>query len=296
MNFNALIELREQSQALHARRHQSASDAYAQGLKFFEKALQTQFQDKQALKYALELWFTAMKTHRQNPKASIGVGYIFMILGDRVQAMRYFKNAESIQPDSADAKLFIEALSAPVFAVKETSLQETELNYAQTEQLLVKHQKWLKTQPSTKPVIDSEAYAALQERAQKENTLLVKASAQIQQLAAITDTCQLDIQFYQIEKAYQLTEKALRFSDKFIVLAEEIQKIENSIGPLFALLKQNRAQALQVLEQMLDHCDKIADQLDDIEAQGVSISLLEAPYSQLLQRVGLLQENFDEWA
>ena len=237
-----------------------------------------------------------MKTHRQNPKASIGVGYIFMILGDRVQAMRYFKNAESIQPDSADAKLFIEALSAPVFAVKETSLQETELNYAQTEQLLVKHQKWLKTQPSTKPVIDSEAYAALQERAQKENTLLVKASAQIQQLAAITDTCQLDIQFYQIEKAYQLTEKALRFSDKFIVLAEEIQKIENSIGPLFALLKQNRAQALQVLEQMLDHCDKIADQLDDIEAQGVSISLLEAPYSQLLQRVGLLQENFDEWA
>jgi tetratricopeptide (TPR) repeat protein len=294
MNLKALLEFREQSQALHARRHQSASDNYAKGLQAFEIALQSQFHDKQALKSAMDLWFKAMKTHRQNPKPVIAIGYVFMLLGDRVQALRYFKHAQGIQSDHPDVKLFIEALSRTEEAeVKPTDSDQV---YAQIEERLFKHQTWLRNQPVPQAVITPEERADLTARVNGEKSVLAEILSQVQQLDQTVDTHLLDYQIHRIEMAMQASQKALLFSEIFSHLHQTMQALEQTVAEVYHQLKADRALAHQALEQLLDRCDKIADQLDDTEGQGVSIALLETPYQQLLQKVSLLQDCFDEMA
>jgi tetratricopeptide (TPR) repeat protein len=297
MNFNALNELREQSQALHARRHQSASDQYQKGLSFFDQALASQFKDKKALKQAFELWISAMKTHRKNPSPSIGVGYIFMLLGDSINATRYFLNAQRIQPDNPDVALFLNALQTPTTKKSPSaSAMDPDQLYEKIEKKIFSLRQWLRKEPKPEAVLNQIAVQKLLERRQRQSQDLVEIQTLIDKLEQFLDISLLNREFHALEKSLETIDRAISVSLVFSVIAQEIETALSTISNIFQNYHLNRNDALRQFEQILDLCDKLADQLDDIENQGNSITEIQALYNQMIERVSLLQENLDELA
>ena len=47
------------------------------------------------------------------------------------------------------------------------------------------------------------------------------------------------------------------------------------------------------LDHLVDHCDLIADQLDDLDSEQVDISLLSGPYANMIAVVNQIQDHLE---
>lgn len=83
-------------------------DAIDEGLKLFNVAKQSGFEDKGNLTKASHFWMEAVKMG--HPSGYTYIGYLMLILSNPNKAFEYFEAALSLHPREADARRFIEHL------------------------------------------------------------------------------------------------------------------------------------------------------------------------------------------
>ena len=90
-----------------------------------------------------------------------------------------------------------------------------------------------------------------------------------------------------IEASQRLIDLKQRIRDESALVLSQIREGQGVADPSdVAILREN-------LESILDQCDKIADQMDAVEAMGFDNSVLMADYDKLIRYVEALQEEID---
>lgn len=303
MDFSALSQLREQTQAQQNRRQQSSDSHYQKGLEFFARASNSQFRNKQALNAAFEAWIEAIKHNRQNAKPCVGVGYIFLILGDQRSALSYFKAALKIEPENSDARMFIgsieqQALQSTKQAIgyKPLSQAEADSLYDQAEQLMQLRLRQMMTQALPGPCFEASERQQLDQLCHEHSEALAQIQQMLKRLDREMDIASLNRQFWGLESTLKRYLGVQELSAQYARLAHKIQQAAQRAAALTSQLQQKSlplTEAEAELEELLDLCDQSADQLDAYEAQGHAIEVLLPDYEQLTAAVARLQDTLD---
>lgn len=298
MDLKALSGLQAQREQLDARRSRLSGDAYQQGLEAFARASRSDFQDREALRQALDAWFEAIKQQRSNPEPYISLGYLFLLLGDSRTAVMYLKAAQNIAPRHPDPPVLIELLLREGRAEPAVSpaAAQGSIDDESFEALEAELRDWLRRIQTWQPPVPTPAD---QERLQLANChqelaqALSEFQAQLIALEAEFDVSQLRARLRPLESKLQQYGQAIRLSEQFAELSATIQQL---YGLTRKASQDIGDEPLPDLEQLLDDCDAIADRLEAIEAKGFDISPLSGPYEALCQAIEKLQDKLDEQA
>jgi len=304
---NAFAELQAQSQGLNQRRQHTAGQHYEAGLKYFDVAVQSQFQDKQALQQALQEWIQAIRHNRRDPAPCVAVGFLFILLGEQRQALLYLKAAQQIDPQHADAARFLELLQRPPQASMGTSqavavaasvvppTEDPDLDYDslydQTEALIQQQIAALTAAPPPVAGTDKQSYQALKLQYQQLKTSQDLIHSQLGTLEQEIDCHDLRQRLSPIEKRLQHFADILLASQAFASLAKDLKSETQQVQDFLA----GDVHAAP-LEHLLDRCDELADALEALEQQGHQIRELEGFYQQLTHALEKLQDRLDEVA
>lgn len=312
MNLKELSQLRAQGDVLSQRRHAEASENYEVGLRAFVRAANSDFRDKAALHEAFDIWLEAIRTHRQNPKPYIGIGYIFMLLGDTRNAVTYFKSALSIEPNNPDAQLYLEnlqSLAAPKQPISTSPSvprsgihqphtdEEYDALYEQTESLIYSHIRVSMGLPPPEPTADKHRQAQLEQILSEQNDNMLEIQSRLEILDQEIDISPLQQQLRPFEALLRRYRRALEITAVFQEMTHQLQQGLDMVSELEKAFKlEGRIPKQQVLETLLDQCDACADQLEDYERQNISIMAVSELYERFVSAVSSLQEALDELA
>lgn len=323
MDLKALQQLQNKSQNLQSQRHQESANHYQQGLVAFAQAAGQNFRDKQALKTAFDCWMESIKSNRQNPEPCIGVGYVFMILGDTRTALMYFKSAQRLQPNHPDAALFVDYLVQlssqkkplpPVgLPVKPAGLpghpagmpaqsgqtaitdDDYDAMYDRAEHLLDFHLKQMMSLPGLEPCLSSSDRKAQAQLCEDQQEILAEIKKLVKTIEDEIDTAPLEKQLQVLERALKRLQTVYGISQQFGQIAQRIKtERQQAEAQLEQVIQGSAPEAEQVLEALLDSCDQLADELESIENQKYSIAALEPLYQGLVDAVTQLQEKLDD--
>ncbi|PKL77440.1 MAG: hypothetical protein CVV27_05415 [Candidatus Melainabacteria bacterium HGW-Melainabacteria-1] len=303
LELKALAGIQAQRNQLDARRGEQSGKLYQQGLTAFAQASQSDFADRAALREALVAWIEAIKQQRSNPAPYIALGYLFSLLGDGRTAIMYLKAAQNLDPAHPDPPVLIQhLLEAPVKAV---SAQKPAIpaptvddeSYEDLEDLLLvwigRVQVWPLPVASLTPELHRQLAQCHQELAQA----IAQFEKGLQELETEFDVADLRKRLRPLESRLQQYSLAIQQSRELAQLNQEITrfqgKVEQALQPHSHGANLN-PQLETEIEQWLDDCDAIADQLEALEAKSLDISSLLLNYESLSQLLAKLQDQLDE--
>ena len=98
-----------------------------------------------------------------------------------------------------------------------------------------------------------------------------------------------------LEREFQRFEAVAHLSSRYLSLLERIQNsLQVTESQLERLQQGHSTEPAQMIESLLDTCDQLADELDDLHNHGHAVTRLEKAYEQLAQRLSSLQDKLDE--
>lgn len=306
MDFAMLKQMKEQSSQLTSNRQGQSEEAYEEALTYLAKAQQSGFEDKEALKEASRLLIRSIQFGRQNVDAHVAMGYLLILLGDTIQAVRYLNEARRLDPQHEDAQALIEHLKQP--AERETPAYQQEMKevsdelsegldelYEKTVKAIYEQSEavaYIKWQPALSPSMfreHEEAFQAIEKTLQlaEENFMELELEMNVQTLRQ---------KLQPLEQAKTKLERLRQMSGQLLRVVSEMKKLADEAEQATLEITLGKAD-LDAMEDKLDHyldeCDRYADMLDEVEGQGYSISELEKSYSSLVSNVEKLQDALD---
>lgn len=289
---------------------QLSAQAYQQGLVYLAKARAAHFQDKGLIEQAIDSFYSAIRHDRQNTDPYIAMAYLFVLLGDRSQALSFTQRALQLDPNLEAAQDLLQGFQEiddlkeqePDYLLKALQRSGTPVSdddydqrYEEVEQVL---QAQLRFQLSKGPppaiVMEAEVLQQLRQRQADLKAVSELLTQQIILLSAefeIAELKQKQQPLLQLEQNYARAISAI----------ESVQAIRQQIVSAHAFgkhclqaFKENRVVANHSLESLYDQCDLIADQLEQLEQAHLPLSLAMQEYEQLIKTVQSLQNELDE--
>lgn len=288
-------------------RHQNAQNAYRQGCILFEAAI-THDYDKSLIERAAKSFIQGIRIKRTEPLNYLGLAYIFCLLEQYSESLTILQQLLRLSPDNAEAQSLWERAqrgkTQPLSMPTEPTL-EAELDYdALYERLRYQMIDWVRQASSQAlpqtPSLDPQEMVRLQEATQYYQRLLSEITQQMSLLEYEIDLGELRRLLQPLEtqarQVQRLQENTLAFVALQAEMQQEIQACQNW---QHALSQQGLTTAREEndparLEQLLDHCDALADQLDSFENKDLNIAALEQIYNRLIHQVSAIQELLDE--
>jgi len=300
MDLKALLKTHEQ---VASKRKDLGAQACEQGYSLLVKAEQTGFKDKSLLKSASDAFIRAIRQERGNAESYVGLGYLLLLISDFEGAEKQLKAALQFAPDNADAKSLLEFSQHKRLGLPLKSAQpETE----ESEQLFVHFVDRIQT--ASRKAKASQLKQPLMDTAQLQ--ILVKEHGESQwryqqleqelaelDLALPADSLKGLLNSFAdlLRHQTKMIQTSLTFQKLEQALLKQMERVRDSIVNLPHLRSKEAIQDFEqnTLEDLLDHCDKLADQLDSISDQGHDIRSLERQYETLVQMIENLQEQID---
>ncbi len=300
MDLKALLHTHDQ---VSRKRKEQGTMSCEQGYELLIQAEKTGFKDKAILKQASDAFILAIRQERTHPEAYIGLGYLLLLLSDFQAAETQFKSALRFAPDNQDAKSLLEFSQHKRLGLPLKSAQpETE----ESEQLFVHFVERIQT--AIRKAKASQLKQPLLDMAQLQ--VLVKEHGEsqwrYQQLEQELAELDLALPADSLKGLLNSFADLLRHQTKMIQTSMTFQKLEQALVAQMARVRDGivnlpqlrskediQAYEQNTLEDLLDHCDKLADQLDSISEQGHDIRSLERQYETLVQMIENLQEQID---
>lgn len=313
-----LAELARQAQAEGSQRRQEQAEKWCEkGFRLLAQASQAGFADSGQLEKALEAFFRASQQMRRMVEPYVGISYILLLLGQAGEARHYLRQALIYNPDHQDAQRLYSFVQEQASTLQDSqahelptlgSLNSSHLNaddydqlYDQVESEIQQkvHQLLSQTEPA-QPTLKP----ALLERYRQTLTTLSEFYAQVQTQISIIDqeieTADLRAGLRPLEQMLKRYQVLCQLSEHFMHIYQHInsqlQQIESLQQQLQTTPEHSLALHESSLENFFDSCDKIADQLDNLDAEGHSIQVLEGPYAELLNKLETLRDALDDQA
>jgi DNA repair ATPase RecN len=274
------------------------ADRYHQGLTVLHQARHNHFADKQLLGQAFEHFKGAIRLNRQDIRPYLGTVYLLFLMGETQLAQYFLKQAQRLEPDHADIAALENYLAQPAYETQQIPLDFDQL-YQDVRSFIFAQTRWQMSlgTPQT-PQTDTDEIHLL-----KQFTHFQTQLDAIRQYLLLMDE-ELDVaDLWQnlkpletLEKRYQRLAEHIQ-ATRAIATALETYKAQSEQWLTSVPQLETKAQVKQLenqLEQMMDHCDRIADQLEALQKQKIPTTALEQRYEQWVQLLERLDDLLDE--
>lgn len=311
MALNSLLnELERSGQTAHSR--QSLSEKYYQeGIVGLARAQQENYTRPQSLVTACESLIKAIQYGRTNPKPYIAMGYLMILINDRDKAMRYLLEARRLEPDNADTQAYLDFLSRPAQTPKADvrptfvakALDEIEAGfdydalYEETEARIFDEVKRLMNVRIVPPLADRKQHRQLKAQQEEVMTLIEGFNAKLKTLDEEFDIGELQNRLRPLDQLSRRLTAAREVSRRFILLLEALHQLRAEVDALLQKTDQSfglTEACQQLVEQILDRTDQLADDLDALEQEGHDIQPVQPTYESLVAQIERLNEIIED--
>lgn len=295
--------IQNQRDQLQTRRQDQAEDFTRRAKTLIAQASAEQFQNKERLKQALDHLMQAIQHQRQYAEAYFCLAYLTHLIGDNQHALVYLKDALEYEPQHALAQELQSEILTQRFAKPQTRVTEAAdqmLNEDELQQAIYQAVHHLSSQAQTQTEgLDQQAYLEARQFQQQLQQRLQFFETQLQHLEQDLDLTGLRQALYPLEVFLRRNHLKLKAFQELLSLQREIQREIRVVVKIYEQIANAGSpaafQALeQKLEQGLDQADRLADQLDSLEAQGVAQQQLVRDYEQLVAISQQVMDSLDE--
>lgn len=273
------------------RRQQQAEALCRQALELIERFGRQG--DSAALYQALDLLQQSLAIRSTQAEPYALLGFIFCGLGNPQLTARYFQEAQRLGPELELVHKLRQLMSAG-----QTASAHTESAPLNSDALYDEVQGLLKTwqQQVTAALIPAQPLSAaglsrfqavLQSLTRQREGL----QAQLELLAQDIDVLPFKLQLRPFELKLEAGQRQLRQAQLALELQARADGLRSEAEAALLDLKHFDSPCL---EQLLDRCDALADDIDDLERQGGDISAPAQTYRVMSQAVMRLQDALDE--
>ncbi|PIQ23141.1 hypothetical protein COW36_19440 [bacterium (Candidatus Blackallbacteria) CG17_big_fil_post_rev_8_21_14_2_50_48_46] len=284
IDFKSLAAVKTQLKNPTEQRQQESRKHYQFALDFLEKYRQNL--EQETLKKAIQELVTTLKYDKNQAEPYLLLSYLYFALEQPQLAVKYLKKGQELSPHSTfaqDLQFFLDKGKPLPYLPKkkpEPLTYDPEVLYSQMEWLL----QQIKSQMTEYAIVAD---------LEKLETQLAKLETAIPSWLSACHLIQQKLE--QLDRHFDINpffEDTQAIEAYYIQLSQsEIQlrsglKIHQQIGNIFNEISTNKAHLEDLdLEHLLDRCDLIADQLDDLDSHNELYRLLEAKYHQMIQCV-----------
>ena len=293
--FAHLADLQQQTQGLRSQRQDGSSQQLEAGFAALNAAMAGAFADKELVEQAFTAFNKAAQLNRRNADPLVAMGYLYLVLDDRMLALKYFQSARSTDPTHPDPPQFLELLQS--LSIVQPSAGYDDIDYDALYDQAEAHLHEM-TRQATQVVpgpaqADPQQLMAIKAQCQALQREHQALSQLLQRLEAEFDTASLHQRLRPLALVQQTLEQRVQLSQTLVKLAQDLS----------AWLEM--AQQLQVqppamadlgpaVEDLLDHCDRFADQLEALERSPADLSVPLGLYQRLTETVEALQDLLED--
>ena len=308
MKIDQLNQLKDSRGTLESDRHLKAADLADEGLNHLILAHEDNFVDPLHLQQACTLLIEAVKHNYQDIRPLLALAYLFGLVEDFETATEYLSLALDIEPENPISQQFAAAMkaqNAEILASDRTALPGSgilagELDYDalydKLESFIIATVKtrMAEPMPSIKP--ESQTIEKFEKLLQEMSAIQEQIREQIEiihQEIDVGELLQLTNPLNLIRKRF---EEGARAARKLLDLKQQIQNLDIKAQGMYTALKQADSQLHSLeteLEQLLDHCDQVADRLDTYENLRYPTDQLIKKYEQIVHLIEMIQEELD---
>lgn len=302
LDLKALLDTHE---SISQNRKQKGIQYCQAGYRDLSEAEKSGFQNKELLKQAAQHFIQAIRQERTQVEAYIGLAYLLLLISDLRAAEAQLKVALRLSPENPDIKALLEyclhqrlGLKTPV---RNSLARESEQRYTQLQSKIQGAiQTWSQRSMPLEPTCEPEPLARLQANQQELSALWLSLDQELRELEHDMQILSLRRQAQPLQSLLWRLEKIIHTSRHFQTLQQTIQlalqEVQQSSAHIQKLSDKQQIQHFEqtTLEQYLDQCDHLADQLDALSSQGHDIRVLEQPYERLVAAIEYLQDLLDE--
>jgi hypothetical protein len=298
----------------------AVQSAFYQALYCLEQARQQDFQAPHLMRQTLEHLQQAIAQDPRQLEAHLVLAGLLLLLGQADQALKSLNQARALAPEGPRV---LEMLGLYREYLQLQQQPEAQLlldvlaDFRQQQQPLPaeQHQAWLEQLipaliqqemqiPETfRPDHTSARLQQLIQAVAEREQRLSELQAQLSLLERESDTLGLHLQLRPLEQNLLRYRQAEALCRRFVQIQRACDRTVLSTERLLEQVRQFRRAGgscltpewESALNELLDRCDLIADQLDALAAEGHDHRCLDPGYAFLLQQVGGLQETLEEW-
>lgn len=305
MQLKQFEELQVQASQAQSARHKQGQDVYQQALVYFQAAVNSEFQDKAALKQSVQLLHQTLHLNRDDHRPHLVLGYLLYLMDHNTEAAVYAHQAQALQPQDQQTRQLLALLTPTaqpqVFAVQASSRHkglDFDALYDQVEsQIQEKSQHILSVHyHHLKPSLDPEINRQLEHIHRALAQFIQRTEAALNTLEAEFDLSELENGMRPLQMRLKQWQNWLRLSEQMLALEEQIQAEIQTVRQWTEQTRKGRPASEKELDALFDRCDRLADRLDALEAEGIEINTLLALYQRLVKKTDALQDALDETA
>jgi hypothetical protein len=313
LNLQALNTVRSQTAETERLRTEKTEQLFAKALAIFEAFIQNpSFEQFQAIQ---PLLLETIRLKRNQPKPYIMISYLFLLYGETQQALKYFKVAATLAPQSPEVQRMMVLIEnaakavVPVAASVAGSRGGAEFGFVQPQNDDDFDELYEETEALILVELKKVMHISL---ALSPDFAQEKKRLEVHELRYLALQSSLFARLRLLDQELDISELKLKAQP----LERFLGRIHGCLGQLSALLEtegrlkllidevQAKKQYLSAsdqgnalwLEGVYDSCDQLADSLDAYEAQHLPIQSLLEHYATLTAGVEALQDLLDEGA
>lgn len=312
-----LDELGHRMAFIAQQRESLAQRYYQMAIGAVKQARAEQFSDKSRLKKAVDGFTRSLQLNRRQTGAYIGMAYLYQLLGNPQGALPYLKSVLSLEPDHLDATQLLQSLlqqmqktpteSSPELAITKSEPLQTDADYdALYDQVKLQMEKLLHQylqQDSPSATADVGRLHELQAQQKQLSDWIHHWESQLAILDQNMDVSELYQRLNVFGRLLAQFNHVINHSVRMLNLATQLEQanVQAHLQVLRCDDLQQYPAMLPLMEQQLellmDHCDRLANELDWLEASRIGdIAPLMKAYCQLLAAVGRFQSALDAMA
>lgn len=308
IDFDHLQQTQQKTAQIKQVRQAEALDCYDKGQRILSSAIVKKY-DKALLQEAGDHFAKGISLDRKEPQNYLGLAYLLVLANQPNDAIQALKAALFLEPENkmgihlmskAEKALLQPKSMAMNLSVPDIELPQEEIDYDllyDQIELDILDQVIHIMENQTGPIDPSLDNSIIQKLIEQKNDLqqiYLHIDKRLKIVEQEIDTTELRKQIRPIEIRIRQVHKAIEVSEQFIELQNHLT---NQIKWTHLSISQLTEKMVPVMEKkvegFIDQCDKIADQLDEIEAQGFNISEIETIYNNFVQSIEILQLQLD---
>ncbi|PIQ23932.1 hypothetical protein COW64_21650 [bacterium (Candidatus Blackallbacteria) CG18_big_fil_WC_8_21_14_2_50_49_26] len=314
LDFATLTQAKQGLQKSDQLRHQQSEDLYTQGRQLIREAMK-QPVNKAKLRQATDCFVKGIQTNYKNPANYFGMGFLFLLINQPLQALPYLKAGLELEPRSGLGNELLEQAQKVVQPKMAPKTQESQLPqletpsaeidfddlYDSTEAAIMLFLRQIMTDEvlGLEPTPDTQQFEMLQSKLKRFQDKTHEFNQRLQILDQEMEVSDLRQQLSTLDKALQRIISLSQLFEQFIEIHQDIQKHTDLTNEIMAESQAtDDPNDIEVLEEnlqvLLDHCDSVADRLDELDAKRINISPLQSPYQRYTEQLERFQDVLEE--
>ena len=300
-------QLAQEAQALAAEREDLLEIFYQQGKAAFQRALESDFEDKLALKESGDAFFRMLQQEEEDYRPHLFLGYFLMLMDDYEQSEVFLKRAQELNTETKAIPQLLKTLAEqkelPQFKSIDLSLpldgQKPDLGllYSECEALIQQRFKTVSAAPCSS-ALDPAELATLKNRLLGLERFWERVQPVLDLLAPHVDPETLANLVAPLRSQQKQLISAYGQSEQLIHLKKELGQATKAISEELKKVRSLRSQKdfahfEETLEKIYDQCDHFADLVDSLGTQNPAVISLEKGYERLIKFVSQLQSEWE---